>query len=153
MICNLFSTLSNSTLNNSTSNNSTDVDEYDQTEAPTDDEEDSSSDEDETEAPQTEANVGRRRRSLEEILDEDRQRLEHMRKKRAIKYKCKKKKEVTLGVMFYDLYHKDGIKARKCCCTPYKGELYSFNVTVDQSWIEILEDKRSNTFRFLMHCF
>merc|ERR1711893_478334 len=69
------------------------------------------------------------------------------RKKRAIKYKCKKTKEVILGVMFYDLYHKDGIKARKCCCTPYKGELYSFNVTVDQSWIEILEDKRSNTFR------
>lgn len=141
-------------MNNSTSNNSTDVDEYDQTEAPTDDdEEDTSDDENETEATQTEANAGRRRRSLEEILEEDRQRVEHLRKKRAIKYKCKKKKEVILGVMFYDLYHKDGIKARKCCCTPYKGELYSFNVTVDQSWIEILEDKRSNTFRFERPCF
>ena len=73
-------------------------------------------------------------------------RFEHIRTKRGIKYKCDK--SVVLGVMFYDIYNKAGILAKRCCCNPYKGELFSFNVTVDVAWQNTLRDQRSNTFRY-----
>ena len=95
---------------------------------------------------ETQAN-GRRRRSLEEILADDKDRLEqHVRTKRAVKYKCNE--NVVLGVMFYDIYNRTGILAKRCCCTPYKGELFDFNVTIDEAWTNILKDKRSHTFRY-----
>ena len=95
---------------------------------------------------ETQAN-GRRRRSLEEILADDKDRLEqHVRTKRAVKYKCNE--NVVLGVMFYDIYNRTGILAKRCCCTPYKGELFDFNVTIDEAWTNILKDKRSSTFRY-----
>ena len=105
---------------------------------------------DQTETPESETQAnGRRRRSLEEILADDKDRLEqqqHVRTKRAVKYKCNE--NVVLGVMFYDIYNRTGILAKRCCCTPYKGELFDFNVTIDEAWTNILKDQRSPIFRY-----
>ena len=91
---------------------------------------------------------GRRRRSIEEIEADDKKRFEHIRSKRGIKYKCDI--SVVLGVMFYDLYNKKGILAKKCCCDQYKGELFEFYVTIDEPWTNILMDQRSNIFRYAL---
>lgn len=104
-------------------------------------------------ATTTAAASRRKRRSLEELerlpnfdhpltVEEAE---EHIRAKRAIKYRCNT--TVILGIMFYDVYHKSGMLANRCCCPNYKGELFDFFVTIDQPWTNSLTDVRSSIFK------
>ena len=65
--------------------------------------------------------------------------------KRGLKYRCNT--TVVLGLMFYDLYHKSGLMANKCCCPDYPGELFLFMATIDSPWISSLNDSRSSTHK------
>ncbi len=114
-----------------------------------------------TEAPTTTTlpptNSTRRRRSFDEVMesirDDDEEddyndeitELDHRRDKRAIKYRCND--TVTLGIMFYDIYNKQGMMASKCCCPNYRGELFNFFVTIDSPWTTTLADTRSSVFK------
>ncbi len=101
-----------------------------------------------TEAPlRRKRHVGRKRRPLDVIEDFDlmRQRSSRVRSKRSIEYRCNS--SVVFGLMFYDMYHKEGIKATKCCIPDYPGELFNFTATIDSPWINALADPKDRTFK------
>ena len=148
----------NDTITNGTATNTTDVTENDSVESDTT--EGSGNPSVETEGNDTESNSNqegsgsgqssdrRRKRSVQDVILSDQIRMATLagsRVKRGLKYRCNT--TVVLGLMFYDLYHKSGLMANKCCCPDYPGELFLFMATIDSPWISSLNDSRSSTHK------
>ena len=51
------------------------------------------------------------------------------------------------GVSICHLLHQQGIKAQRCCCPNYKGELFEFYVSMDEPWMVKLTNTRTQDYK------
>ena len=51
------------------------------------------------------------------------------------------------GVSICHLLHHQGIKAQRCCCPNYKGELFEFYVSMDEPWMVKLTNTRTQDYK------
>ena len=51
------------------------------------------------------------------------------------------------GVSICPLLHHQGIKAQRCCCPDYKGELFEFYVSMDEPWMVKLTNTRTQDYK------
>ena len=66
--------------------------------------------------------------------------LGHKREKRSLLFRCDT--SMVYGLEIYDIYGQSTIKANRCCCPGFLGELYILHVTIDTPWNNALADTR-----------
>ena len=84
----------------------------------------------------------RRAAAVRAVLRQREMQQQHVgkRSKRSLLFRCNT--TMIYGLEIYDIYGQVTIKANRCCCPEFQGELFILHVTIDTPWNNALADDR-----------